>query len=44
MSVMLSGMDVLERKFLAKYGGMTEDEYWWYVEQHLTEKFEKEKR
>jgi hypothetical protein len=38
-------MDTLERKFLETYGDtMSEHEYWWFVEQHLIECFEREAR
>lgn len=33
-------MATLERKFLARYGGFKEYEFWWFVEQHLIERFE----
>jgi hypothetical protein len=31
------GIETLERKFLEKYGSMTEYEYWWFVDQALRE-------
>ena len=34
---MTLGMEILERKFIQQYGGMTEREFWWFVEQTLKE-------
>lgn len=36
------GMEILERKFIAQYGGMTEREFWWFVDQALAELIERE--
>ena len=33
----LLGMEILERKFIQQYGGMTECEFWWFAEQALKE-------
>ena len=33
-------MRTLERKFLKRYGGMTEREFWWFFEGCLGERFE----